>query len=404
MSYPRSLSYFLNYLSGYSKTAVKFYPQSPQYVVKSGSIIRVLLPQNTMVDMRSLMINFTGTTTTTAGYAAFPKHIETIIDSWSFEVNGQPVTPAGTAQNQIWKILADYHFKDRESSRWLQNGSGTSTAPAANITSQQFCIVNHLGFTSTCLPEVIDTSALGDCVLVIRLSNAQPLITSSTATGADYQLDSINFTMDCLSLDDGGRYYNCVKDLLASGSPLQIPFQYWLTFSAGPTNLPAKVLGSVSTQSLDLSILTCLPASLAANNNVDAATYTSDFFTRGSTNITSSTQYVNNVKYPQYDCANYEAYANSLKALNMSQDTLGWLDAGMSSLTNFTNKYFTNIVRYNHATPSDERWVSGIDTRGTMSQLRGELNGTTGSVDPYLFVQCTGVLRVRGFRQVEVIW
>jgi hypothetical protein len=321
-----------------------------------------------------------------------------------FEINGQPVTPAGTAQNQIWKILADYHIKDRESSRWLQNGVGINAAPAANTTGQQYSILNHLGFTASCLPEIIDTSALGDCVLVLRLANAQPLITSAAATGADYQLDALNFTMDVISLDDGGRYYKFLQDLLATGNPLQIPFQYWVTFSSGPVNLPAKVLGSVSTQSLDMSILTCLPASLAANNNVDATTYTSDFFTRGSTNITSASTWLNNVKVPQYDLAPYECFTQSLKALNMSQDTLGWLDAGMSSLANFQNKFFTNIVRFNHGTPADERYVSGVDTRGTMAQIRGELNGTTGSVNPYLFCQCTGVLRVKSFRQIDVIY
>jgi hypothetical protein len=405
MSYPRSLSYFLNYLSGYSKTTVKFYPQSPQTAVKSGSVIRVLLPQNTMVDMRSLIMNFTGTTTTANGFAAFPKHIETIIDSWSFEINSQPVTPAGTAQNQVFKILSDYHLKDRESARWLQNGAGANSVPSANVTAQQFSVYNHLGFTSTCLPEIIDTSCLGDCVLVIRLANTQPLCLSNTASIApEYQLDNLSFAADIVSLDDGGRYYKFLQDLLATGNPIQIPYQYWVTFSSGPVNLPAKVLGSVSTQSLDMSILTCLPASLAGSNNVNSVAYTSDYFLRGSSNITSATTYVNNVKYPQFDLAPHECYTHSLKALNMSQDTLGWLDAGMSSLSNFQNAYFTKINRYNHATPADERWVSGIDTRGTMAQIRGELNGTTGSVNPYLFVQCTGTLRVKAFRQVDVIW
>jgi hypothetical protein len=88
----------------------------------------------------------------------------------------------------------------------------------------------------------------------------------------------------------------------------------------------------------------------------------------------------------------------------MSTDTIGWLDSGMNSLANVTNKYFTNIYRFNHNTGGDDRYTSGTDSRGTMAQIRGELNGSGVSVNPCLFVQCTGVLRVKAFRQIDVVW
>jgi hypothetical protein len=253
---------------------------------------------------------------------------------------------------------------------------------------------------------VIDTGALGDVSIVIKLSNAQPLILSGTAAGADYQLDKLEFSIDIISFDDGGRYYKMLEDLLSTGSPLEIPYQYWVNTSAGPTNLPARVLSSVSSQSIDMIILSCLPATLASVNNVDATTYTSDFFTRGSANITSSGIWLNNVKYPMYDPVPFESFMNSLKAFNMSTDTIGWLDSGMNTLANVTNKYFTNIYRFNHNTSGDEtgRVVSGCDSRGTMAQIRGELNGSGASVNPCLFVQCTGVLRLKAFRQIDVVW
>lgn len=402
MSYPRSLSYFLNHLAGLSKNKVKFYPQSPQYVVRSGNIIRVTLPQNTLVDLRTLTFNFKGSTMTSAGFAAFPKHIETIIDSTSLECNGKPIQPATVANNIVWKTLADYHFKDRESSRFLQNGFGQLGAPVANVANEQYSVVNWLGFVGTCLPEVIDTSMIGDCVLVIRLATNQLLCKSAACAGEEFQLDAINFVVDTISLDDGGLYYSALQKRLEQGS-IQIPYQYWLSFSSGPVSMPCKVLGTVSTQSLDLLYGTCLPEAYGAANNVNGITKSSDYFTRGHAGITSSTMYLNNIKYPQFDLEPYEAYQHSLHALNMSQDTVGWLDAGISTLANWKANYFTHFTRFNHSTSPDERWVSGQDTRGTMAQVRFELNGV-GDVTPYLFAQCTGTLLVSGKRQIEAVW
>jgi hypothetical protein len=352
------------------------------------------------------MANFLGSTFTTTGSAAFPKHIETLFDSVYLEVGGVPAQPASTSLNHIWKIFADYYLRDKESSRFLQNGSGPFASPVSNVTNAQYCVTKWTpGFITSCLPEVIHTGFLGDCVLVFRLTNNQPLVTATATTGADYQLDKLEFSCDIISLDDGGNYERMLNNLLASGNSLDITFQYWLSFSSGPTNLPAKVLGSVSAQSIDMAIVTCLPSTLVANNNYDSVTQTSDYFTRGHANITSSCLYVNNCKYPQFDPAPFECYMNSLKALNISTDTIGWLDTGLSSLQNFTNKYFTNIVRFNHNNAGEDgRWTSGTDSRGTMAQIRGELNGTGASVNAHLFLQCTGVLRIKAFRQTDVVW
>jgi hypothetical protein len=147
----------------------------------------------------------------------------------SVEIAGQPIQPSTSSMNHVWKILADYHLRDRETSRFLQNGVGLNVSPGVNTTNQQYCITNWTpGFLTSCQPEVIDTGALGDVSIVIKLSNAQPLILSGTAAGADYQLDKLEFSIDIISFDDNGRYYKMIEDLLNSGKPIEIPYQYWV--------------------------------------------------------------------------------------------------------------------------------------------------------------------------------
>ena len=410
MSYPRNLAYFLNRLSGYSRNTLQLYPSTPQNSVRSSSLIRILLPPNTIVDMRSFCFNFFGSTNASTGNAGFPKHIETIFDSVSIEVNGETITPATNLTNHVFKFLADYHLRDRQVARGiLQNGVSALT-DGTDKQGRQFSVDNWVGFLSTCMPSHIDTSILGDVYVVIRLAQPSVLALDATAIAAsataDYSITNLNATVDTVSFDDGATYYNFVNELL-SHQNLEIPFEYWVSFQSSPTSLPATITATLNTGSLNMLVGTVVNG-VTTGSNLEPIS-TSDYFQRGSPLITSVQTYVNNIQYPQFPVLPYQSYKQTLKALSLNEDVVGQLDdcfqyGGSNAPLGFWQNYaFAHATRFNHPVASDERVISGMDTRGTQGSIRFQINGSGGSnIVPLLLANCTGVLNVGAYRSISV--
>ncbi len=86
-SFPKNLAYNVKTLSGFSKTVVKLTP-TPNTVVEVGKTLKVRLPPNTLVDLRTLSLFYEGTCTSTGGngYLHFPRLSSSIMDT--LNVNG----------------------------------------------------------------------------------------------------------------------------------------------------------------------------------------------------------------------------------------------------------------------------------------------------------------------------
>ena len=69
--FPRNLAYSVKFLSGFSKTTVKLTPDKYTSVGASETI-RVKLPPNSLIDLRTLTMYFDGTSTATTGEIIFP--------------------------------------------------------------------------------------------------------------------------------------------------------------------------------------------------------------------------------------------------------------------------------------------------------------------------------------------
>ena len=130
----------------------------------NGQIVTVDLPNNSIVDLSSFTMFFTGSTTTTAGSAIFSRNIETIIDRLEVEINGQLISSGCSMINQLYQILYDLQCgTDARNRRCvLQNGNDITAAPTANQTNVPFMIQNWLGFISSAAPNHINTGILGN--------------------------------------------------------------------------------------------------------------------------------------------------------------------------------------------------------------------------------------------------
>ena len=92
-SFPKNLAYAVKTLSGFSKSTVKLLPDNRTATVQSSDIVRVRLPQNSLVDLRTFTLCYDGSTESdTAGNKAhFPRLSSSIIETLTIFVNGTQI-------------------------------------------------------------------------------------------------------------------------------------------------------------------------------------------------------------------------------------------------------------------------------------------------------------------------
>lgn len=443
--YPRNLSYICKKLSGYSRNNFKLQTLN-QSSATNGNIITVDLPTNALVDLSTLTWFFTGTTTTSAGFANFPRNIECIIERLEVEINGQIINGGCQSYNQLWQIISDTTFGNdvRNRRSILQNGADVGV-PAANQTNVQYAIQNWLGFLGSVSPNIIDTSLLGNVRVRITLSTPAILVQSAAATGAAFSLTNMFFSVDTIDIADG-MFHQIHDQFLAGGGVYELPYNNFFSFSS-TSGLSQTTKFSLSTQSLNRVWATFVPGTTYKINSINGVTgtagayqdpqsKTSPYFTRisggsagqivsygdgtNSTPVTYTlTGYqlsVNNVFYPNWIPTAEQAYALMLNSYGLSQDTVGGGYPGLTSLAQWTSSFWLAENKFDHGSDG-VTLISGIDTRGSTAQAYFQSYGTisvganvgTGGANPgtnltaLVFAQTTSTLRVGQGRQLEII-
>ena len=115
---------------------------------------------------------------------------------------------------------------------------------------------------------------------------------------------------------------------------------------------------------------------------------------------------INNVYYPNYQATNTQAYQLLQNAYGLTQDTLGGCYRGRDTLTKWNRFYWVAAQSFTHNTADDERYISGIDTRGNVAQCFFEftgLNDATTAPTCLVFAQTSSLLRVGAGRQLELV-
>ena len=121
-SFPKNLAYNVKNLSGFSKTVVKLTPTNT--TVDAGGTFKVRLPQNTLVDLRTLCMYYEGTCTAGAGqtgWLRFPRLSSSIIDTLNLYVNGtliENIQDYGHLYNCLYDLSA---AGDQTAKRFLEN-------------------------------------------------------------------------------------------------------------------------------------------------------------------------------------------------------------------------------------------------------------------------------------------
>ena len=429
--YPRNLSAFLNRLSGYNKTNVKMNVLGSQEA-NDGDTIQVDLPTNSIVDLGSLswyhIIEYQNPTAV-GKKAVLPVQCESIIRRLSVEVNGQTLVNIQNYNVLFHMLLYMSATEDYQRQRLINQANmstdatnGTAVELATGHTEEQYHIVDTwLGFLGTAKPQFIDTSLLGNVRISITLAAGTEIMGGDDAgITRTYKIKEQYFNMDVISISDG-IYDAMIDQRLASGAPIEIPFKNYFNFigaGAGAT-MSQKLQFNVASQSIDRLWMTARSSNYKAANaaKIDTGagappqhsiiTHNAPAFNFASCGGTHFQFQVNNSLYPNF-LTNHPCswFAQTKNALGDQGNML----AGCfpECVTHYRDNFFVFAQSLEHKTDGDERFVSGIDTRGAAATCylnvdAGTGVGTAKANQTLVFAECTSSLKVYANKVLEVV-
>ena len=291
--FPKNLAYNIKNLSGFSKSTVVL--TGDKTAIVAGDTIKVKLPANTIVDLRTFSMHFKGTCSadSSSSRVHFPRLSSSLIRTLAVYVNGtliERIDHYNTLYNKLYDL--DGGGVDQTAKRFLENSdpsigfkvgstssdksagtriNKTNVATVSDI-NQKFMVNNWLGFLSTASCPCPDTNDLNNVEIEITFDSPQVLWGAGAAgtgaagvdivsAGATYRLEDIKFTISKIIFNNPLYYDMKASKLLSTG--LMIGYQTYITSKQAAFNksTSVSVLTTVNTTSLD-SIICCLqPAS-----------------------------------------------------------------------------------------------------------------------------------------------
>ena len=455
-SFPKALAYNIKALSGFSKQAVRLTPDKWDSI-KPNDTIKVALPQNTLVDLRTLCMYYEAIGDTGCH---MPRLSSSIIKTLSIYINGnliERIDNYSVLYNKLYDL--DGGGIDQSSKRFLENAdpsvfyvtglTKTSIETGAIVITgnsdavkRKFAITNWLGFISSLSTPIIDTNDLNKVEIELTFESKDVVWKKSTnaaMSAPGYTLSDIHFMVNKVVFNDP-LYYNLkASKLLSSG--LTIGYQTYIC-SKGALAVKSSsynVYTSFNTTSLDQLIGCFTPETVAAdnlllydyadgdstadtlpyNNILALATYSTEtstayagglynqvvYFQSNACGLTSSTWEINNTPIIPIPLADYEIYNESLIALGHNHLDMGsGVHPGLNSLGAFLKFYFVHICSLEMINAGDF-YKSGLDGKSSALNVVWKLSfGTTvEKLVPYIFAKTTRILQINEGHSITVI-
>ena len=279
--FPKNLAYAVKTLNSFSKSTVKLLPDNRTDTVTSGNIIRVRLPQNSLIDLRTFTMYYQGIVTATgsAGKGHYPRLSSSIIDTLTIYVNGTQIENIQN-YNLLYNTLYDLDGGgiDQQAKRCLENvdpsvyylitdDATTSAQPQVtalaatdnSTTYRKFVINNWCGFLSTCSTPCIDTNDLNEVIVEIRLATSDVCFLSCDAgagaatsgTASSFTLKNVGFSISKIVFNDP-MYYNMKASKLL-GDGLTLGYNTYINTRSGQTakTTSMNIYTNINTTSLN---------------------------------------------------------------------------------------------------------------------------------------------------------
>jgi hypothetical protein len=454
MSYSPSLSYFLDRLSAFSTNIFRLEPQNST-TANPNQIVRVTLPSNALLNLRSFAFHFTATTTSGAigSLARLPDGIEGLVDRVEVSCGGVQLSAGANYYNVLCKAkkaLMEKHgdpvLGHPEFVRAISyvDGANKATNETYTGTTSHFCIDQWEGFLGSAEPKIMDSSLVPDIVVSIYLADTNvlancagvglsgagtPIVNTGTST-VSYSLSNIHFTIECIGLQDA-TYDNMVSSMIASKGFLEVPFKQYHSFQDVHTG---QMRFSVATQSLDRIWAVQRDANYGGSVG---ARLIRGYKVAGGFTATASGGTVNqDLGKPEFDLGgtlDYNKEKHTTAAFNFPEATAGTtyqfqlngayipqfkasfeemsqisqnsiLGRPQKSHSLYTMKanYAVQCLRLNLPDSEFSRMISGLNTRSVSLNGYYNITGVTGNPTVNLFCETTATLMIGSGRQLSV--
>lgn len=460
--YPRNIAYSVKSLQSFSKSTVRLTPDKAENVT-AGETIRVKLPPNSLIDMRTFSMYFEGTATNSSGggQVHFPRLSSSVIDQLSIYVNGTMVESINS-YNTLYNCLFDLDCGgiDQLSKRSVLENIDPSVDYTVNVatgattrvlktldatasdSNKKMMINNWIGMISSLSTPVIDTNDCSDIFIEFRLAPATILWAggdnvTNVVSAPNYSLSKIRFTISKIVFNNPDYYNMKASKLLGQG--LTIGYQTYITNrgSVVPKATSLSYTVNINSTSLDQVIGTFLDkdynivkplqlggagvdataqsfyaALVAPVNDANTVATTGDlfnnsvYFKRNALGITGSSYEINNVMMNPAPLKLEEVYNETLIALGGNHaDMSSGIAPGCVSDAHFAKYYFAHILSLENISNDGQFWKSGLDGRAASMSInfKTEFTGTTDNCTPVIFCKCTRLLQINEAHQISVI-
>ena len=409
-----------------------------------GRIVTVNLPENALLDMKSLRLHMDVlTTSSTEGaatvYGRLPADASSLISRLEVYCNGIQLTQGAAEYGTIAKLLKvcrSSRDKDGSVDRALSHGSVSATDAVEDVS---LVISDWKGFLGECSTRFLPTDLLGQIQIRITFAGNEVLVPKEAAVGLNanfgsadartaaarvsYSVSEMYWSIDSVQIDD--TYSQLLRQRLAQEEFIPLNYKEYYSWSLDNiTTGSHTVRFSLSAASIDRLYATCrdsnhqtagvrgfqMDATLADNLGSNALRFRNF---NDSTTKAGSLRYqwsINNVKRPQYRASVIDALADLAHAGDKVHDS----SSGnlVTSLAQYSDGLFVCPLQLSH--PGEPIAVqSGYSSKGINTSLLLEISGqtvptastaaqTTAAISTFVVAETTAQLRVGLGRNIAI--
>jgi hypothetical protein len=402
MSLPRNLGFALQRLSTNSKNIMKLSPLGTTTFHQS-EMITFRLPNNSLIDLHSLMLVFDGITKqdgATAGTTRFARNIVSIIRRLEVVINGQTISSNLSDYNSLTNLLIDWQTDDikKDELGVLSNGKDIVAFNTADIKRRYAVSDWHIGFLAGKHSRFIDTALLGQVELRFHLAPASQCVVDTDGSSSGwYELTDMRMYAETTVFSDG-LYREVLSSRLKSG-PIDIAFDNWMSFHNSATALGSTSF-SVASQCVNKVIATLRATADLGGNAKMHYNGQSKYYAFNGTDVTTSQFVIDDTTFPQFLPDAVDVFLLDRQAFdaNSTDKTFGYSD-----LNTWGTYNWFHAVDFTHHAGEEKSWMSGLDTRGSSSLMQYNVTGTQANITTSIYVNMTSIMSVSAGQVIQVI-
>lgn len=383
---PKSMQHIIKTLGQHQVQRVQLSTTSANTDVKAGATISVRLPTSGFCDLHTLCMNFTASTTTTAGFASFPPYTSSLIRRLEVLVGGQQVDNINDYAQLFYTLMATHGGSSWNQTQrpagWADN---TVAAPTANVNAKSGCIDSFIGFLSG-NPRVVDMSLMPQIEVRLTLMDAAVLLPSASAAGQSYTLTNIYWSVEMYRFQEDVIGQVLASRLAEGGT---IPYS-WNTWTSTKQSLGTATTYAMKATLSAMSASKLLAVQVASAKDAQNDTSNAMFY-HVSDGLTGFQFDINgNYQSPAYRMGPSEAWVNLLSTFG-DQGNIGSPASITITEANWPTRFFTMATHLNMPSAGDN-WQTGLDLRGTASVVT--LRVDKGNTDCNLYIFCESESRM----------